>query len=93
MLSNGDLFSLTEGLGAGHLFFIQRRIGLSRLTGYTRFSVAMESCLRRRQSGRTHIVITPLLDEDTQAAVRRLARYTDRPPVVLCAEEDVDPNN
>ena len=31
--------------------------------------------------------------EDTQAAVRRLARYTDRPPVVLCAEEDVDPKN
>lgn len=89
MQSNGDLFSLTEGLGTSHLFFIQRRIGLSGLTGYTRFSTAIEACLRMKKPSRTYIVITPSMDESTQAAVRRLARHVDREPVVLCAEENI----
>ena len=89
LMSNGDLMSLTEGLGTSHLFFIQRRIGLSGLTGYTRFASVVEDCMRRKRSGRTHIVITPSLDESTQADIRRLSRYTDREPVVICAEEDI----
>lgn len=89
MQSNGDLFSLTEGLGTSHLFFIQRRIGLSRLTGYTRFSNAVDACLRMKKPSRTYIVITPTLDESIQAAIQRLARHIDRKPVVLCAEEDI----
>ena len=88
MMSNGDLRSLTEGLGTSHLFFIQRRIGLSNHTGYVGFSSAVGECIRQKKPGRTHIVITPALDEDTQAAIRLLARYTDREPVVLCAEEE-----
>ena len=88
MMSNGDLRTLTEGLGSSHLFFIQRRIGLSSHTGYVGFSSVIEDCIRSKRPGRTHIVITPSLDGDTQAAVRRLARYTDREPVVLCAQED-----
>ena len=89
MQSNGDLFSLTEGLGSSHLFFIQRRIGLSGLTGYTRFSSAIEACLRMKKPSRTYIVITPTLDESTRAAIRRLSGHIDRQPVVLCAEEDI----
>ena len=89
MMSNGDLRTLTEGLGASHLFFIQRRISLSRHTGYVGFSSVVEDCVRSRRPSRTHIVITPVLDEDTQASVRRLARYTDREPAVLCAQEDI----
>ncbi len=89
MQSNGDLFSLTEGLGSSHLFFIQRRIGLSGLTGYTRFSSAIEACLRMKKPSRTYIVITPTLDESTQAAIHRLAGHIDRKPVILCAEEDI----
>ena len=89
MLSNGDLRSLEEGLGTSHLFFIQRRIGLSRHTGYIRFETLIADCLRRKKPGCTHIVITPVLDEGVQAAIRRLARYTDREPVILCAEEDL----
>ena len=88
MLSNGDLHSLTEGLGSSHLFFIQRRIGLSRLTGYNGFSSVIEACLYRNKPGCTHIVITPSLDESTQAGIRRLGRYIDRMPVVLCAEDE-----
>lgn len=89
MLSNGDLRSLTEGLGASHLFFIQRRIGLSRHTGYTGFASVIEDCLRRKKPGCTHIIITPTLDESTQAAISRLAHHIDHDPVVLCAEKDI----
>ena len=89
MLSNGDLRSITEGLGDSHLFFIQRRIGLSRHTGYTGFSSVIHNCLRRKKPGCTYIVITPSLDESTQASVSLLARHTDFKPVVLCAEENI----
>ena len=89
MLSNGDLQSLEEGLGTSHLFFIQRRIGLSRHTGYVGFEAVIADCLRRRKPGCTHIVITPILDKRVQAAIGRIARHTDREPVVLCAEEDL----
>ena len=89
MLSNGDLRSLTEGLGASHLFFIQRRIGLSRHTGYTGFASVIEDCLRRKKPGCTHIIITPSLDESTQTAISRLALHIDHDPVVLCAEKDI----
>ena len=88
MLSNGDLQSLTEGLGASHLFFIQRRIGLSRHTGYTGFASVIEDCLRRKKTGCTHIIITPSLDESTQAAISRLSHHLDRDPVILCAEKE-----
>ena len=89
MLSNGDLQSLTEGLGANHLFFIQRRIGLSRHTGYTGFASVIDDCLRRKKHSCTHIIITPSLDESTQAAINRLARHIDQEPIVLCAEKDI----
>ena len=88
MMSNGDLHSLTEGLGTSHLFSIQRRIGLSSHTGYVGFSSVVSDCIRMKKPGRTHIVITPELDEDTRTEIRRLAWYTDREPVVLCARED-----
>ena len=90
MLSNGDLHSLAEGLGSSHLFSIQRRIGLSGLTGYTGFPSLIEKCLRRKKPGCTHIVITPSLDDGIRACIRRLARYTDREPFVLCAEESTE---
>ncbi len=88
MQSNGDLFSISEGLGASHLFFIQRRIGLSRLTGYTGFSELIETCLRQKKNSRTYIIITPTLDEYCRGAIGRLARYADQKPIVLCAEEE-----
>ena len=85
--SNGDLFSLSQGLGKSHLFFIQRRIGLSRLTGYTGFPALIESCLRRKNGSCTYVIVTPHLDPGVQQAVARLRRYADREPVVLCPEE------
>jgi len=88
LFSNGDLHSLPEGLGESHLTFIERRIGLSSLTEYTGFSLLVENCIRRKKPGSTHIVLTPSLDESIRADIRHLARYTDREPVVLSAEDD-----
>ena len=48
MMSNGDLHSLTEGLGTSHLFSIQRRIGLSSHTGYVGFSSVVSDCIRMK---------------------------------------------
>ena len=88
MTSNGDLFSLKAGLGTGHLFFIQKRIGLSRLTAYIRFPSLINQCLLHRKPNCTYIVVTPMLDDDCRVAVGRLARHADLAPIVLCAEED-----
>ena len=88
MRSNGDLFSITQGLGESHLFFIQRRIGLSRLTGYTGFENLIESCVRQRKSSAAFIIITPALDDRCRGAIARLERYADQAPIVLCAKEE-----
>ena len=85
--SNGDLFSLPEGLGKGHLFFIQRRLGLSRLTGYTGFASLIDRCILQRRMSCTYIIITPSTDDAFEAALSRLRRYTDREPIVLCGGE------
>ena len=87
--SNGDLFSLPEGLGKGHLFFIQRRLGLSRLTGYTGFASLIDRCILQRQMSCTYIIITPSTDDAFEAALSRLRRYTDREPIVLCGGEKI----
>ena len=85
--SNGDLLSLAEGLGKSHLFFIQRRIGLSRMTGYTGFPGLVERCILQRRLGCTYIVITPELDNMVRGALNRLRRYADREPVILIGGE------
>ena len=86
--SNGDLFSLKAGLGSSHLFFIERRIGLSRLTGYTGFPDLIDQALAQRRSGCTYIVLTPFRGKGFPEAVGRLARHTDQKPIVICAEEE-----
>ena len=88
MRSNGDLFSITEGLGLSHLYFIQRRIGLSRLTGYTGFADLIETCLRHKRNNCAFIVITPTLTESCRQGISRLEKYADQRPIVLCAEEE-----
>ena len=86
--SNGDLATLAEGLGKTHLFYIQRRIGLSRYTGYIQFPLLIERCIRQRRLGCTYIVITPELDPSFTAAVERLARYADHQPIILFGGEN-----
>ena len=83
LMSNGDLFSLPEGLGRAHLFFVLRRIGLSRLTGYTSFRSLIERCVRLRRSDRSYIVVTPVLSEEVMGSVAVLRRFADHDPIVL----------
>jgi len=87
LLSNGDLFSVSEGLGNSHLFFIQRRIGLSRLTGYTSFSDLIDRCLQRRRTDCSYIVIAPSLTAEDRAALARLRRFADQDPLILYGGE------
>ena len=87
LLSNGDLFSLSEGLGRSHLFFILRRVALSRLTGFTPFDDLIEACIRRRRGNCSYIVITPSVNEGTERALARLAPHLDQEILVLTGEE------
>ena len=88
MVSNGDLQSLPEGLGRGHLHFILRRIGVSRLAGYRSFASLVDRCVARRQGGDSYIVITPALTAAGQAALRRLQSASDIRVCVLFGEGD-----
>lgn len=83
LMSNGDLLSVPEGIGRGHLFFILRRLGLSRLADYTSFESLVERCVRRRRSNCSYIVVTPLLSSEGKALIDYLARHVDSRPIVM----------
>lgn len=85
--SNGDMQSLPEGLGRSHLFFILRRIGLSRLAGYRSFSALVDRCIAHRSGTDSYIVVTPALSGAGQQALRRLQAYSDTKLCVLFGEE------
>ena len=53
LMTNGDLLSVHEGMGREHLFYILRRIGISRLAGFTSFGSLIDRCVRRRRSSRS----------------------------------------
>ena len=84
LFSNGDVFSLKEGLGRSHLFYIQRRIGLSRLGAFYGFSALVDQYVRHAQENSSCIVITPLRSEAVEAALPRLRRCSGREPTLLC---------
>ena len=90
LLSNGDLSSLSEGVGRGHLHFVQRKIGLSRLTSYYSFSTLVDRCLRRRSNNNSYIVITPTRRAEVQAALQLLQRYSDHALCVLYGGESYE---
>ncbi|MGX8692312.1 MAG: hypothetical protein ACSW8E_00960 [Clostridia bacterium] len=88
LFTNGDLFSLDEGLGRGHLLFIQRRIGLSRLISYFGFPDLVDQYLFRPREYSSCIVITPCLNGNVKAALPRLRRGSGREPLLLCGGEE-----
>lgn len=89
LLSNGDLFSLSEGLGRSHLFFILRRLALARPTGFTTFDELIDRCIRRRRGNCSYIIITPSAGEESDRAIARLHPHLDRAPLVLYGKEAV----
>ena len=86
--SNGDLQSLHEGLGRAHLFFILRRIGLSRLASYRSFPALVDHCIAHRAGADSYIVVTPALDAAGVQALRRLQAVSDVQVCVLYGEEE-----
>ena len=83
LMSNGDLLSVPEGIGREHLFFILRRIGLSRLSGFMTFSTLVERCIGRRRSNCSYVVITPSYGPEMQALTDYLGIHTDSRPIVM----------
>ncbi len=87
LMSNGDLLSIPEGVGRAHLFFILRRLGLSRLAGFTTFDSLVERCVRRRRGNCSYIVITPAVGPDDRALIDYLGRHVDSRPIVMIPAE------
>ena len=83
MVSNGDILSIPEGIGREHLFFILRRLGLSRLSGFMAFSGLIDRCVRKKQSNRCYIVITPVLERETESLIEYLGSHADNRPIVM----------
>lgn len=83
LMSNGDLLSIPEGIGRAHLFFILRRVGVSRLAGFTSFESLVERCVRRRRSNCSYILITPPLGAEGKALIDHLSRHLDSRPIVM----------
>lgn len=87
LFTNGDLFSLNEGLGKNRVFHIQRRIGMSRFVAFFSFSRLVDEYAFRPRENSSCIVITPCFSPGVAAALPRLSRCTGREPLLLCGEE------
>ena len=83
LISNGDLLSAPLGIGRAHLFFILRRLGLSKPVGFTTFESLVGRCVRRRRGNCTYIVITPEAGPDVRPLIDYLGRHTDSRPIVM----------
>ncbi len=85
--SNGDVFSLEEGLGRSHLFCIQRRIGLSRLGAIFGFGRLVDRYARHPHENSSCIVITPRRSEAVEDAIPRLRLCSGNEPTLLIGAE------
>ena len=83
LMSNGDLLSIPEGIGRAHLFYILRRLGVSRLAGFTTFESLVERCVRRRRSNCSYIVITPSVGPKDRVLIDYLGGHIDSRPIVI----------
>ena len=88
LYSNGDVFSMKEGLGRQRVLYIERRIGLSRPTHFYGFSRLVDRYVFRPRENSSCIVITPCMSDDVTAALPRLARCVGREPLLLCGGDE-----
>ncbi|MBQ6292282.1 MAG: DUF58 domain-containing protein [Lachnospiraceae bacterium] len=87
LMSNGDLLSVPEGMGKEHLFFILRRLGLSRLAGFNGFGSLIDRCIRRRRGNSCYVVITPAAGPEVSALIDYLGAHVDSRPIVMVPGE------
>ena len=88
LFSNGDIFSLDEGLGRERLLYIQRRIGLSRSISYISFTHLVDQYASLPRGYSSCVVITPRLSPAVKASLQRLQRCIGREPMLLCGGEE-----
>ena len=88
LFTNGDVFSLKEGLGRQHVLYLQRRIGLSRLSVFYGFTRVVDSYVLQPRENSSCIVITPRLSPGVTEALPRLRHSTGREPLLLCGGEE-----
>ena len=84
LVSNGDVFSLDEGLGRDRVLFIQRRIGLSRFIDYHNFTDLVDRFTFRPREYSSCIVITPCMSPSVKDSLPRLQSCIGREPTLLC---------
>ena len=84
--SNGDLFSVREGLGRSHLMPILRRIGLSQMACYRSLSSLVDKCILGRKGADSYIVISPVLDDAGTRELDRLQAVSDTKLCILYGE-------
>ena len=87
LMSNGDLLTVPEGIGREHLFFILRRLGLSRLSGFTGFGSLVDRCVRRRRGNSCYIIITPAVGPEENTLIDYLGCHVDSRPIVMIPDE------
>ena len=87
LFTNGDVFSLDEGLGRNRILYIQRRIGLSRFISYCSFTRLVDQYVFHPREYSSCIVITPCLSPGVKASLPRLQRCAGREPMLLCGGE------
>ena len=87
LMSNGDLLSLPEGIGREHLFFLLRRLGLSRLTRFNTFGTLVERCVRHKRSNCSYIVIAPAVGAERKAWIDYLGSRVESRPIVLVPDQ------
>ena len=82
VLSNGDLRFREKGVGRGHCFEIQRRIGLCRFIRYWSFRRLVADCAAG-SGWRGYIIVTPNLNDELGEGVRWLRDRTGTQVCVL----------
>ena len=86
--SNGDLFEAGKGMGKAHLRSILKLIGTARPACYYSFSDLVDDCISYRGFKRSYVVVTPHLDDEGEAALSRLQRYSDLDICVLYEDDE-----
>ena len=87
-LSNGDLRDLQQGYGRAHLGAILKNIGMSAGVCYTSFDALIDKCISANRNNRSYILVTPYLDSEGMASLRRLQNVSDHEVCVLFGGKD-----
>ena len=78
---------VSDGLGAGHLSTVLEGLGRATYDPLRPFAHTLEQTTRNVEQGRTHILITPALDDRWQWELSRLEQLSGARALILTPEE------